>query len=242
MRIAHLAAMSGCLLALAAYVSPARCDVSMQDRTASIASPEQAAEAVFAKVAAGNPDAAYASVSPEFRALVGPNAWKAFVAGMSLATYQDVTWTAHQTTPHGVRVSGLLHARGALAMPVDVYLSQTGDAWMMDSIHFHRINTITLGEGAREPGMPPGELKLGEKQLAGACRQLLGQQPALEEVICMQATPGVAGAQSLCVGMTKTRVVGITVRVNSFDDATQNADISCWITDPDRPAGSPVTP
>ena len=241
MRISQFVAISGCLLASVAAVWPAPFGASAQVTSASGASPENAAEAVFAKVAAGDPDGAYAEVSPMFRALVGPNAWKAFVAGMNLATFQDVAWTAHQTIPHGVRISGLLHARGALSVPIEIDMSSAGDAWVMDRIHFRRLNAITLGEGAREPGMPPGEIKLGEATLAAACRQLLGPQPSLDQVICTQGTPGVAGAQSLCIGITKNRVVGITARVNAYDDATQNADISCRITDPDHPAARPNT-
>jgi hypothetical protein len=224
---------------LAAAVILAGCHLSAQASFNSGSSPEKAAEDVFAKVATSGADAAYADTSLAFRQLVAPNAWKAFVVGMNLPGYQGVEWSGRKTTSHGTVVSGMLDARGSIGMPIDVEMTNDGGSslWKMQAIHFHRLNTITLGEGAQDPGMPAGETLLRGIQLGAACRQLLARQAGLNQVECMQSTPGVAGAKSLCVGITKGRVIGITAHVNSYDAATQDADISCQITDPDQLAG-----
>ena len=234
MREARSAISPRCLPAWAAVLLLAACNLSGRASFSFGATPEKAAEAVFAKVATGGVDAAYASVSPAFRNLVGPNAWRAFATGMGLERYQDVAWSGHMATARGVRISGLLHAHGALDMPIDVDMSRGPGGWAMDRIHFHRLNTITLGEGAVDSDMPRGEIRLSEVELAAACRQILASQAALDQVICMQATPGVPGASSLCVGITTHRVVGVSARVNAYDPTTRDADISCRITDPDR--------
>jgi hypothetical protein len=213
------------------------CQMSAHASFGSGSSPEKAAEHVLSAAASSGDDTAYADTSPAFRQLVAPNAWKAFVVGMNLTGYQGVEWTGRKTTSRGTVVSGVLDARGSIGMPIDVEMTNDGGSWKMRAIHFHRLNTITLGEGAQDPAMPAGETLLKGTQLGAACHQLLARQADFDQVECMQSTPGVAGARSLCVGITKGRVIGITAHVNAYDRATQDADISCQITDPDQLAG-----
>lgn len=223
---------------LAGAIILAGCQLSAHAGFGGGPSPEKAAEDVFAKAASSGDNAAYADTSPAFRQLAAPNAWKAFVVGMNLSGYQGVEWAGRKTTPGSTVVSGVLNARGSIGTPIDVEMTNDGGNgfWKMQAIHFHRLNTITLGEGAQDPGMPAGETLLTAIQLGAACRQLLART-SLDQVDCMQSTPGVAGAKSLCVGITNGRVIGITAHVNSYDQATQDADISCQITDPDQLAG-----
>lgn len=237
MRVARIVSSlpRGSIVAGAAMLTG--CNFSLHGGFQSGATPEKAVETVFTKAAIDGSNAGYAAVSPNFRRLVGPNAWKAFVTGMGLPRYQSVTWTGHETLPAGVRVSGILHTRGAVGMPIDVTLSSSPGGWQMDRIHFHRPTTVTVGEGARDPAIPRGVTAFSEAALAAACRQLLARETVpVQQVVCMQALPGLAGLTSQCIAITQRRVVGVTARVNSYDAATQNADLSCRITDPDQPA------